>query len=104
MGVEGRRHDPLLLNASTAVRRAAALVLAGSRPVHAAALVQFIARDLIRDADRPAWMRLGSATRLRNSLTAELLLVVHLRARHAVAELLGVDGSTWVGAAGAWIR
>ena len=60
-------------------------------------LAQFVARDLIPDPDRPRVnAALGSAMRLRNSLAAELLLIVlivglGIRVRGYIA----VDASSW---------
>jgi hypothetical protein len=64
---------------------------------------QFLARDLIRDPDRPRLdAAIGSAMRLRNSLTAELLLVVLIYGLGVpLRSYIAVDGSTWAaGAAG----
>jgi hypothetical protein len=61
-------------------------------------LVQFLARNLIADADRVRFdAAIGSATRLRNSLAAEILLVVIVfGVGIPLRNYIAVDASTWV--------
>jgi hypothetical protein len=63
------------------------------RPV----VLQFLARDLIADGDRPRVdAAVASALRLRNSLAAELLLIVLIFGLGIpMREYLAVDTSTW---------
>ncbi len=58
---------------------------------------QFLARDLISGADQPRFdAAVGSAIRLRNSLVAELLLVIMVYSFGvAWRSYLAVDASTW---------
>ena len=60
--------------------------------------MQFLARNLIADADRPRFdAAIGSAMRLRNSLAAELLLVVLVYGVGIpLRNYIAVDASTWV--------
>ena len=73
---------PFLFNAETHTRFLVALPLLvlAELVVHLRmrrVVAQFLARDLISEADRPRFdAAVGSAMRLRNSLVAELLLVV----------------------------
>jgi hypothetical protein len=63
-------------------------------------LEQFLTRNLIRDADVPRFHSLiGSAMRLRNSLTAELVLVVLVYGIGVfVRDSVTVDANTWASA------
>jgi hypothetical protein len=64
-------------------------------------LAQFVARALIPDADRPRVdAAVGSAFRLRNSLAAELLLIVFIYGIGIqVRKYVAVEAGTWTGAA-----
>ena len=61
-------------------------------------VVQFHARDLVAESDRPRLnAAVASAMRLRNSLAAELLLVVLIYAVGIpLRDYIAVDTSTWV--------
>jgi hypothetical protein len=63
------------------------------RPV----VAQFFARDLVHEADRPRFTAaIDSAKRLRNSLTAELLLLVFIfGVGIPLRNYIAVDASTW---------
>ncbi len=93
---------PFLFNAETQVRYLVALplLMLAELAVHLRMrrlVAQFHARDLISEGDRPRFNAvIKSALRLRNSLAAELLLVVlvyglGLMLRNYIA----VDASTW---------
>ena len=64
------------------------------------ALMHFLARDLIRETDLPRFNGLiGSAMRLRNSLAAELLIVVLVYGLGVfVRDYMSVDANTWAAA------
>jgi len=64
------------------------------------ALRQFLTRDLIRETDVPRFNALmGSAMRLRNSLAAELLIVVLVYGLGVfVRDYISVDANTWAAA------
>jgi hypothetical protein len=93
---------PFLLNAEVHARFLVALPLLvlAELVVHVRMrrlLVQFLARDLIRDRDRPRLdAAIGSAMRLRNSLAGEVLLVVLIYGLGIpLRDYLAVGGSTW---------
>jgi hypothetical protein len=93
---------PFLLNAEVHARFLVALPLLvlAELVVHVRmrpAVVQFVARDLIADMDRPRFNAIiASAMGLRNSLAAELLLVVLVYGLGVVArDYLTVDANTW---------
>ncbi|MET0211590.1 MAG: hypothetical protein ABW292_01245 [Vicinamibacterales bacterium] len=67
------------------------------------ALTQFIARDLIRPADLPRFhSHIESAMRLRNSLAAELVLVVLVYGLGIIVQnSVAVDANTWAAAGSA---
>jgi hypothetical protein len=101
----GEIRVPFLLDAETHARFLVAmplLILAElvvhirMRPV----VGQFIARDLIPDADLPRFhAAIESALRLRNSLAAELLLIVFVYGFGiAWRDYIAVDASTWTAA------
>ena len=64
------------------------------------ALMHFVVRDLIRETDLPRFNGfIGSAMRLRNSLAAELLLVVLVYGLGVfVRDYISVDANTWAAA------
>jgi hypothetical protein len=64
------------------------------------ALGQFVARDLIADVDRPRFNgMIASAMRLRNSLAAELMLMVLVYGLGIpMRNYIAVDASTWAAA------
>ena len=64
------------------------------------ALMHFLARDLIRETDVPRFNGfIGSAMRLRNSLAAELLIVVLVYGFGVfVRDYISVDANTWAAA------
>jgi hypothetical protein len=98
---------PFLLNAEVHARFLVALPLLvlAELVVHVRMrrlLAQFLARDLIRDTDRPRLdAAIGSAMRLRNSLAAELLLVVLIYGVGITwRDYIAVGGSTWAAGPG----
>ena len=93
---------PFLLNAEVHARflLALPLLMLAELTVHLRMrrlLAQFVARDLIPDADRPRVdAAIGSAMRLRNSLAAELLLIVLIFGLGIpLRNYIAVDASTW---------
>jgi hypothetical protein len=98
----GTTQVPFLLNVEVHARflLAMPLLVVAELVVHARmrrALVQFLSRDLIRAADRPRFNALiGSAIRLRNSLVAELGLIVLVYGVGVfVRRYVSVDANTW---------
>jgi hypothetical protein len=98
----GTTQVPFLLNVEVHARflLAMPLLVVAELVVHARmrrALVQFLSRDLIRAADRPRFNALiGSAMRLRNSLVAELGLIVLVYGVGVfVRRYVSVDANTW---------
>ena len=96
---------PFLLNFETHARLLIALPLlvVAELVVHMRqrrSLVQFLARDLIREADRPRFYAIiGSAMRLRNSLAAELVLVALVYGLGVIVRgYITVDADTWAAA------
>jgi hypothetical protein len=103
----GNVEVPFLLNAEVHTRflLAMPLLLLAELTVHLRTrrlLAQFIARDLIPDADRSRVdAAIGSAMRLRNSLAAELLLIVFIYGIGIqVRNYVAVEAGTWTGAGG----
>ena len=101
----GSTEVPFLLNVEVHARLLLALplLIVAELVVHTRmrrAPVQFIARDLIRESDRPRFnAQIASATRLRNSLAAELSLIVLVYGVGiAVREYISVDANTWAAA------
>ena len=97
---------PFLLNAETHARflLALPLMIVAELTVHVRMrrlLAQFYGRELIAAADRARFSGIvESAMRLRNSLAAELLLVVLVYGLGLVLrEYIAVDASTWAGGA-----
>jgi len=93
---------PFLLNAEVHTRflLALPLLILAELGVHARMrrlLSQFIARDLIADADRPRMdAAIESAMRLRNSLAAEILLIVFIvGVGFPLRKYIAVPASTW---------
>ena len=93
---------PFLLNAEVHARflLALPLLMLAELIVHLRMrrlLAQFVARDLIPDADRPRFdAAIGSAMRLRNSLAAELLLIVVIFGLGIpLRSYIAVDANTW---------
>lgn len=98
----GSTDVPFLLNVEVHARflLALPLLILAELVVHGRmrqALVQFRARDLVREADLPRLRELiGSAMRLRNSVAAELALVVVVYGIGIVLrEYISVDADTW---------
>ena len=100
---------PFLLNAEVHARLLLALplLILAELAVHMRMrrlLTHFIARNLIADADRPrVEAAIDSAIRLRNSMAAELLLIVFIvGVGFPLREYIAVPASTWaVGSAAA---
>ena len=95
---------PFLLNAEGHARflLALPLLILAELGVHVRMrrlLAQFVARDLIPDPDRPRVnAAIGLAMRLRNSLAAELLLIVLIVGLGIpLRGYVAVDASTWAG-------
>jgi hypothetical protein len=95
---------PFLLNAETHARflLALPLLIVAELTVHLRMrrlLAQFVARDLIPEADRPRVdAAIGSAMRLRNSIAAELVLIVLIYSVGIqLRKYVGVEASTWAG-------
>jgi hypothetical protein len=93
---------PFLLDAEVQTRflLALPLLLLAELPVHQRMrrlLAQFIARNLIAGADRPRVnVAIDAAMRLRNSLTAEVLLIVFIYGVGIpLRRYITVDASTW---------
>ena len=93
---------PFLLNAETHARFLVALplLILAELVVHVRmrrVVGQFLARNLISDADRPRFnAAIESAMRLRNSLAAELLLVVLVYGLGLLSrDYIAVDARTW---------
>jgi hypothetical protein len=104
----GATEVPFLLNFEVHARLLLAmpLLILAELVVHVRmrrALVQFLSRDLIRAADRPRFHALiGSAMGLRNSLVAELLLLVLVYGVGVfVRNSIAVDANTWAAAGAA---
>jgi hypothetical protein len=102
----GSTDVPFLLNVEVHARflLALPLLILAELVVHGRmrrALVQFRARDLIRESDLPRLNALiGSAMRLRNSMAAELVLIVLVYGIGIVVrEYISVDANTWAAAA-----
>ena len=98
----GRVAVPFLVNAEVQGRFLIAmpLLIAAELGVHLrmrTLVARFIGRNLIADADRPRFQAaIDSAFRLRNSIVAELLLVVLIYAVGIpMREYLAVDANTW---------
>ena len=101
----GSTDVPFLLNFEVHARflLALPLLIVAELVVHVRmrrALVQFRARDLIRESDLPRFNALiGSAMRLRNSLAAEVSLIVLVYGVGIAArEYIAVDADTWAAA------
>ena len=93
--VSAQRGSPSAVSPGAAASRRG-----GARRPHAhaaGARAASIARDLIADADRPRFdAAIGSAMRLRNSVVAELLLVVLIYAVGVASRnYVAVDANTW---------
>ena len=93
---------PFLLNAEVHARFLVALplLMVAELAVHPRMrrlVGQFYARDLVSEADRPRFnAAIASAMRLRNSLAAELLLIVFIYAAGIpLRDYIAVDTSTW---------
>jgi hypothetical protein len=104
----GTTEVPFLLNVEVHARLLLAmpLLIVAELVVHLRmrrALVQFLSRDLIRAADVPRFNGLiASAMRLRNSLAAELLLLVLVYGVGVfVRNSISVDANTWAAAGSA---
>ena len=98
----GTTQVPFLLNVEVHARflLAMPLLVVAELVVHARmrrALLHFLSRDLIRAADRPRFNALiGSAMRLRNSLVAELGIIVLVYGVGVfVRSRISVDANTW---------
>jgi hypothetical protein len=98
---------PFLLNAEVHTRflLALPLLIVAELTVHQRMrrlLAQFSARDLVTEADKPRVdVAIASAVRLRNSLAAELLLIVLIVAVGIpLRRYISVDANTWAGTAG----
>ena len=96
---------PFLLDAETHARFLVAipLLILAELIVHVrmrTVVGQFIARDLISDADQPRFnAAIESAVRLRNSLAAEIVLVVIVYGFGVIwRDYIVVDASTWMAA------
>ncbi len=96
---------PFLLNAEVHTRflLALPLLIVAELTVHLRMrrlLAQFVARDLVPDADWPRVdAAIASAVRLRNSLAAELLLIVLIYGIGIqVRKYVSVEAGTWTGA------
>jgi hypothetical protein len=94
---------PFLLNVEVHARFLAALplLMAAELAVHLRMrrlVAQFYARNLVSEADRPRLnAAIASAMRLRNSLAAELLLLVFIYAVGIpLRNYIAIDTSTWV--------
>ena len=103
----GQVEVPFLLNAEVHTRflLALPLLLVAELTVHLRMrrlLSQFAARSLVADADKPrVEAAIDSAMRLRNSIAAELLLIVAIVAvGFPLRRYIAVDANTWAGAAG----
>ena len=101
----GSTEVPFLLNVEAHARflLALPLLVLAELVVHARtrrALVNFFARDLIRNADRPRFNAIiVSAMGLRNSLVAELVLVILVYGIGIfVRDYVTVDANTWASA------
>ena len=104
----GQVRIPFLLNVEAHARFLVAmpLLVVAELVVHLRmrrVLVHFLARDLIRLSDRPRLdASIASAMRLRNSLAAELLLVMIIYGLGVpVRAYMAVDASTWAAGLGA---
>ena len=98
----GDTEIPFLLNAEVHARflLALPLLILAELVVHRRmrrVVGQFLARNLIADPDRPRFeAAIGSAMRLRNSLAAELLLVVLVYGLGFLSrDYIAVDARTW---------
>ena len=103
----GQVEVPFLLNAEVHTRFLVALplLLVAELTVHVRMrrlLGQFAARNLVAAADKPRVdSALDAALRLRNSVAAELLLIVVIVAvGFPLRGYIAVDANTWAGAAG----
>ena len=101
----GETRIPFLLDAETHARFLVAmpLLILAELVVHVRmrrVVAQFFARDLIPDADKPRFhAAIESALRLRNSLAAELLLVVLVYGFGVIwRDYIAADASTWMAA------